>query len=190
MNNPYYMMSSSFPQLHDYYGLLSGLAYNLPFSICGIFAGYLTKSKKRCLILGSVTLLVSSFHFTTSLTSSFGLMVAMRFLHGAVCSVTGPLSYSLVADYFPPEVRGTANAILTTGSFIGVALSSISILCIKEVGWRNSYRLMAAVGILTGLLGMTIPRPIKKFSKIKIEDSTVVEDDNKVKKSSFRKFLS
>lgn len=130
-SNPHYEMSTSFPQLNDYYGLLSGLAYNLPFSICGLFAGYLTKSKKRSLLLGMVTVIVSSFHFTTSVTSTFGVLVAMRFLHGAVCSVTGPLSYSLVADYFAPEVRGTANAILTTGSFIGIALSSMSILSIK-----------------------------------------------------------
>lgn len=105
------------------------------------------------------------------MTSTFGVLVAMRFLHGAVCSVTGPLSYSLVADYFPPEVRGTANAILTTGSFIGIALSSISILAIKQVGWRNSYRIMAAVGVIAGILGMTIKRPIRKYSKKKIKDS-------------------
>jgi hypothetical protein len=49
---------------------------------------------------------------------------------------------------------------------------------------------MAAVGILTGILGMTIKRPIKKFTKIKIEDNSVIEDNgSKIKKSSFRKFL-
>lgn len=162
-------MSTSFPQLEQYYGFLSGLAYNLPYSICGLFAGYLTKTPKRSLLLGMVTILVSSFHFTTSLTTSFGVLCAMRFLHGAVCSVTGPLSYSLVADFFPPENRGTANAILTTGSFIGIALSSISILAIKSIGWRSTYQIMAALGIIGGLLGLTIKNPTKKFSSIKYD---------------------
>jgi MFS family permease len=165
-NDPYYEMSSSFPQLDSYYGLLSGLAYNLPYSICGLFAGYLTKSKHRSMLLGIVTVLVSSFHLTTGITNSFGVLVAMRFLHGAICSVTGPLSYSLVADYFAPEVRGTANAILSTGSFIGIALSSISILCIKSAGWRNAYIFMGSVGILTGLLGMTIKSPKKYLKRV------------------------
>jgi MFS family permease len=110
-----------------------------------------------------VTILVSSFHLVTGVTNSFGVLVLMRFLHGAICSVTGPLSYSLVADYFAPEVRGTANAILSTGSFIGIALSSISILCIKSVGWRDTYILMGGVGIITGLLGMTIKNPVLRY---------------------------
>ena len=166
-------MSTSFPQLDQYYGFLSGLAYNLPYSICGLFAGYLTKSKKRSLLLGLVTILVSSFHFTTSVTTSFGVLCGMRFLHGAVCSVTGPLSYSLVADFFPPERRGTANAILTTGSFIGIALSSISILGIKSIGWRATYQVMAALGLLGGLLGLTISNPVRSFSRVKITDKGV-----------------
>jgi MFS family permease len=97
----------------------------------------------------------------------------MRFLHGAVCSVTGPLSYSLVADFFPPERRGTANAILTTGSFIGIALSSISILGIKSMGWRATYQVMAALGLLGGLLGLTIRNPVRSFSRVKITDKGV-----------------
>ena len=95
-------MSLSFPQLDTYYGMLSGIAYNLPYSIFGLFAGYLTRFKNRGFILGIVTVIVSSFHLATGITQSFGVLVAMRFLHGAVCSVTGPLSYSLVADFFKP----------------------------------------------------------------------------------------
>jgi len=60
----------------------------------------------------------------------------MRILHGAVSSTINPLSYSLVADYFPPEKRSRANALLTAGGYLGIALSSISILLIKSLGWR------------------------------------------------------
>jgi MFS family permease len=60
----------------------------------------------------------------------------MRILHGAISAPINPLSFSLVADYFPPEKRSRANAILTTGNYLGIALSSISILLIKKNGWR------------------------------------------------------
>lgn len=43
--DPKYEMSVSFPQLDAYYGFLSGIAYNLPYSVFGLFAGYLTRFK-------------------------------------------------------------------------------------------------------------------------------------------------
>lgn len=79
----------------------------------------------------------------------------MRVFHGAISAAINPLSYSLIADYFPPEKRSRANAILTTGNYLGIALSSISILLIKANGWRNSYILMGILGVLGGGLGLT-----------------------------------
>jgi len=35
-------MSTEFPELNSYYGMLSGLAYTLPHSILGLFAGTLS----------------------------------------------------------------------------------------------------------------------------------------------------
>jgi len=78
-----------------------------------------------------MVLCISFFHFSTGVTNSFGILCLMRILHGAISAPINPLSYSLVADYFPPEKRSRANAILTTGNYLGIALSSISILLIK-----------------------------------------------------------
>ena len=60
--DPFYEMGSSFPEMQTQYGNLSGIYYSLPFSICGLFAGYLTRYDNKGLILGIVTILVSSFH--------------------------------------------------------------------------------------------------------------------------------
>ena len=89
----------------------------------------------------------------------------MRILHGAISAAINPLSYSLIADYFPPEKRSRANAILTTGNYLGIALSSISILLIKALGWRSSYILMGILGVLGGGLGLGLmknPEIIRK----------------------------
>jgi predicted MFS family arabinose efflux permease len=53
--------------------------------------------------------------------------------------MTNPLTYSLVADYVPPEKRATANSILASAVYVGVSLSSLSILMFKSMGWRWAY---------------------------------------------------
>ena len=88
------------------------------------------------------------------MTTQFGVICLMRVLHGAISAAINPLSYSLIADYFPPEKRSRANAILTTGNYLGIALSSMSILLIKANGWRYSYILMGILGVLGGGLGL------------------------------------
>ena len=73
-------------------------------------------------------------------------------LHGAFNSASSPLTYSLVADYVPPERRATANAFLGTAVYTGISLSSLSILLIKRTGWRYVYYFMGAVGLLASLV--------------------------------------
>lgn len=109
---------------------------------------------------------MSSFHLTSALTTSFSVLFLMRFLHGAISSATDPVSYSLIADYFPPEKRSTANAILSTGNFIGIALSSLSILLIKSVGWRSAYGFMGVLGIAAGAMGLLGIREPKSLTAI------------------------
>lgn len=46
-----------------------------------------------------------------------------------------------------------ANAVLQSASYIGIALSSISILLINALGWRGSYNFMGALGIALGAAG-------------------------------------
>ena len=79
----------------------------------------------------------------------------LRFLHGTISSSINPLAFSLVADYFPPDKRSTANAVLSSANFVGIALSSMTILLIKAIGWRQSYVTMGSVG-LVGALSMLL----------------------------------
>lgn len=74
-------------------------------------------------------------------------MVIMRFLHGLISSAVNPLAFSLMSDFFPPEKRSTANSVISAGNFLGIALSSMTILLIKNIGWRASYLAMGAFGM-------------------------------------------
>jgi hypothetical protein len=42
-----YEIASAYPQLHDTYGLLVGLAFTVPYSIAGLYAGNMTKTGNR-----------------------------------------------------------------------------------------------------------------------------------------------
>jgi len=89
-------------------------------------------------------------------SSSFFVLGFMRVLHGMFNSASNPLSFSLVADYFPPDKRSTANSIIQAGNYIGVGVSSFSILLISQYGWRACYGIMAAIGALFGVATMLL----------------------------------
>ena len=94
--------------------------------------------------------------------NSFLVLAVFRFLHGAVSSATKPLAFSLVADYFPQDKRSTANSILSGANFIGIALSSMTIILIKNIGWRASYCVMGSLGLLGAALAtIFVKNPIR-----------------------------
>ena len=73
-------------------------------------------------------------------------------LHGALSSAFDPLSFTLVADYFSKEKRTRVNSILSSGTFIGITLASMSIILIKIAGWRGAYRWSGLAGLVFGAL--------------------------------------
>ena len=71
----------------------------------------------------------------------------MRSVHGFCFSMTIPLLATMVRDYFPKRRRGTANSILYSANYFGTALSSLGILLISGLGWRQTYTIMGIIGI-------------------------------------------
>lgn len=135
----FYEIGASYQQLEGSYGMLSGLAYTLPFSLCGLIFGALSNSVNRKAALGASLIIGGLSQSLTGMINSFPVLCGMRVLHGAANSALSPLSYSLVSDYIPPEKRATANSILATAVYAGISLSSLSILLIKSQGWRWAY---------------------------------------------------
>ena len=58
-NNPIYDIKAAYPNLIKYYGLISGFAFSLSFSIAGIFAGIAIDKGKRIRILSLAVFLHS-----------------------------------------------------------------------------------------------------------------------------------
>lgn len=153
-NNPMYEIATAYPQLKNWYGLLVGLVYTIPYSFFGLIAGKISDNVNRKFFLGIVLILAGATCGVTGFVDSFFMLGAMRVLHGMLNSSSNPLSFSLIADYFPPENRATANSVIQAGNYIGVGVSSFSILLITQFGWRAQYGIMAALGTLCGICTM------------------------------------
>jgi MFS family permease len=80
----------------------------------------------------------------------------------AVCR---PTSGSMLADMFTPSGRGLANGIFSWGVYYGYGLAYVigiymSQLDILGYGWRSSYVISAAPGLIIGILiAITIKDP-------------------------------
>jgi hypothetical protein len=66
-NNPIYEISTAYPQLNQWYGLLVGLIYTLPYASFGLVAGKISDSVNRkmalgiCILLASMTMGITGF---------------------------------------------------------------------------------------------------------------------------------
>lgn len=130
---------------------MAGLIYTLPYASFGLIAGKISDQVNRKFFLGIVVMLASLTMGVSAFTTSFAVFGAMRVIHGMMNSASNPLSFSLIADYFPPERRATANSIIQAGNYIGVGVSSLSILLISSYGWKIAYGIMAAAGLAFGV---------------------------------------
>lgn len=160
-NREFYEISSFYPQFENYYGLLTGLAYTLPYMITGLLMGAVTSRVNRARICGLSIMIGGLSQFLTGIIPNFNLLCGMRVVHGAANSATNPLIYSLIADYVPPERRATANSFISTAVYAGISLSSLSILLIKSLGWQSTYKVIGAFGLLVGTLFLTTVREPK-----------------------------
>lgn len=148
--SPFYMISLEYPQMSLYYGLIASFVFSSSYSTLGVWAGILSGKMNRKVLLGLACIGWSATTFGAGLVPSFGFFILMRFMLGGFESACNPASYALIADYFSPKYRSTANAIETSGSYVGDGIASIGVILIKKYGWRNMYMIMGGLGMALG----------------------------------------
>jgi MFS family permease len=92
----------------------------------------------------------------------------MRFILGCFVSATEPVGFSLVGDYFPKNMRGTANSIIGTASYIGAASAALILFITRALGWRNAYYCAGGFGLFVGILGLTFIKDPQKGLQEKV----------------------
>jgi MFS family permease len=159
--SPIYEIGQAYPLLSSYYGFLVGPAHTIPTAIFGLVAGSAARTGNTKLIMLGVLGILSGFQFTYGLVDSFALFMLLKVVSQALSAAITPLTFKLLAEHFPPENRTTANSILSSAKMVGIALSSITVLMIKKIGWRYSYCAIGAFGlfgVLAGMIGLKSPK--------------------------------
>lgn len=165
-------------------GLLTGLAFSVPYSLAAIPVGLLVDRVNRVRLLAAMTIVWSSATLLTAVMRSFGGLLVTRFLLGGAEAGLGPTVTSLVSDSTPPERRAGALSILYASSPIGIILGfALGGLVAQHYGWRIA---MVAAGLPGFLLGPLVYLSLREPTR-----STNVEGPGKeVPAASFRQFLA
>ena len=157
--DPKYEMSIAIPNFGPTkYGILAGPAFTVLFSSCVLFTGILSDNLTRRYLLGVPALLWSVCTLLTAFAERYWEVAFYRMLLGIFEAFVSPVAYSLIVDYFPPQIRTRANSLYAIGISIAKSLVSLSIILIGSVGWRAAYAILGVFGMVIALAALLIVR--------------------------------
>lgn len=133
-------------------GLMTGTAFVVLYSTLGIpIAQWADRGNRRTIM----TLCIAIWSAMTTLcgfAQSYVQLLLARVGVGIGEAGTLPPSHSLIGDYFPPDGRSTALAVLTFGASTGVAIGTVGGGLIADAyGWRAAFIAVGLPGILLAL---------------------------------------
>ncbi len=143
-------------------GLLGGIAFALLYSTLGVPIAWLADRTKRTWIITISLAIWSGFTAICGLATNFIQLFLARVGVGVGEAGGVAPSYSLIADYFPPQSRARALAIYSLGIPIGSAFGVVAGAQIaggavsENLDWRAAF-------IIVGVLGLVIA-PIFKLT--------------------------
>jgi predicted MFS family arabinose efflux permease len=142
-------------------GLLTGVAFAVFYVIAGIpIARWSDRGTRRSIIALSMAVW-SAMTAATALAQGYAHLLLARIGVGIGEAGGGAPSHSLLSDYFPPERRATALAVLTTGGAVGSVLGLLLGGWLGDLyGWRAAFAIVGIPGIAVALvLRLTVREP-------------------------------
>ena len=130
-------------------GLMGGLAFALFYSLLGIPIALLADRGNRTRIIGIALVVWSLMTAACGLAQNFWQLFLARLGVGVGEAGGVAPSYSLVADYFPPNQRARALGVYSFGVPIGSALGILLGGVIASfVDWRTAFVAVGLAGVL------------------------------------------
>jgi MFS family permease len=147
-------------------GLLSGAPFALCYAALSIPFGRAADRYNRKWLLIAALGLWSVMAGLCGLAPTLALLFLARMGVGAGEGGSVPPSHALLADYFPPDQRGRAFAIVNTAAVAGPLMAMIGGAWIAQHhGWRAAFLLTAALSLPVALAAMTVLRePLRRAS--------------------------
>ena len=134
-------------------GRLAGLNFAVVYTTLGLPVAWLADRGNRVRIISIACAIWSACTVATGKATSYMELALLRM--GVATGEAGgsPPSYSLIADYFPAEKRGTALAIYSLGVPFGMLLGSAAGAWTAEhYGWRMAFVAVGAPGLVMAVV--------------------------------------
>jgi MFS transporter, Spinster family, sphingosine-1-phosphate transporter len=132
--------------------LLGSTSFAIFYMALGLPFGRLSDRVPRTKLLAAGLLLWSAASFATGLMHDFYGLFFCRVLVGVGEATFAPCAASLVADMFAPTRRATINAAFFAGLPVGGGLALLIGGVLAPHGWRTTFFICSAPGVLIALL--------------------------------------
>jgi branched-chain amino acid transport system ATP-binding protein len=156
------------PEIRRSFGLgISGIlglvaVIELVAILLGLPLAYWADRRSRVRLAAGGATVWGTFSLATGLAPNVGFLAAARAGAGMGRAVVTPTHFSLLADYYPPEIRpkvfGTHRAANSVGQFVGPLLAGGLALWL---GWRAPFMLFAVPTVVFVALARRLPEPAR-----------------------------
>lgn len=158
--------------------LLQGFGFVATYVLLSIPIGRLVDTRRRVSIIAAGIAVWSVATAACGAARSFGALFAARAGVGVGEATLTPATWSLLADYFPPQRRSLPLSIFLIGPYVGVGIAmiaggvvmdfladhaNVTLPLIGEVAaWQTTFFIVAAPGLLLTALMLLVPEPQRK----------------------------
>ncbi len=160
------------------FGLLTGFAFAVFYTVFGLFCARIADSKSRRWLIAIGLFLWSLMTAASSLARNFTSLFLLRMGVGIGEATLAPAANSILADSFPKKRLATALSVYSMGIPVGSALAFIvggAVIDLAESlpdveipgfgmmgSWQKAFLMVGVPGILLTLLMLTVKEPSRK----------------------------
>jgi MFS family permease len=149
------------------YQILAGPVFNNLYPLAGVFTGFIADFGNRKVFLVISLVFWSLATGLTGFAEKFWHLVVLRALLAIGAAGCSPFALSILGDYFPKELRGSALGIYYFGIYIGYSLAfSIGNGIVEVLNWRWVFFISGLAGIAVApIVLFTVKEPQRTVAK-------------------------
>lgn len=137
---------AAIPMSDARFGLLTS-SFLWVYGLLSPVAGWLADRFSRSRVIIASLLVWSTVTFLTSLSSTFGQLLATRLLMGVSEACYIPAALALISDYHTGRTRSLATGIHIAGIYVGGSLGFLGGWISESHSWNHAFRVFGLVGI-------------------------------------------
>jgi MFS family permease len=146
---------------------LVGALASLPF-------GVLADRVRRTTVLGLSIFLWAAAMLWSALVPNFHELLLSRLALGAVVAAAGPLSASLIGDWFAASERGRIYGFILGGEFLGAGFGfAVTGDIASLISWRAAFVILALLAVVLGWFVLRLKEPARGGRGVLARDGEV-----------------